>query len=1093
MRLSAWLNASRAAATRARRRPLSQLAHSEALEQRLLLTSPPVSSEIFGTVFSDVDSNGEQGPDEPGLAGWTVYADLNQNAVFDQTLETTVVAATGLPIGIYDQQTSTSIITVPELAGTISRLRVHLNLTHTYDRDLVITLTGRDGTVVTLARNVGGAADHLTNTIFDDAAVLGIQDEIASAPFTGSYRPTEPLARLLGGTAAGEWTLKIEDTAQGDGGQLLSWSLEIETTTPTEPYSITDVDGAYALPYLPDGTYDIRQVPRFGWEPTAPEAGRYTVVIPNDQMPAPLLFGNDSMGAVVAGRQWNDLDGDGMWDTSEPALNGWSIELLDAVTQQVVAQQYTVNYDLNHDETIDPLTESGWYRFEHLPAGTYLVRATQPNGWRQTAPVVVSEPGGEPVVYQPTYSTAAPPTGTKASPVPWYPDLTVDVTSGLLNWYITGNTIRFAQSTPNVGHGPMRIYGGPDQGDGTQLVYQRVYNDQGGYIDYEAGYFEYHPEHNHLHFNGYAVYNLRSVLPDADSDGIPEAGDIVRSGEKTSFCLVDIMQFDPTLPNAAPDVSGCGCEDVQQISVGWADIYGAETEGQEISIAGLPPGQYWLEAVVDPDNHLRETDDTNNTGRVLVTIGAVAGSHQVTVVAEQIISDRNFGSFQQVEVQGRVYRDDNENGQQDGPAEAGLSGRAVFLDLNGDGVLNNPDFGDNIANPFAIEPWAITDKNGDYRLLENSPYTAVQIRLIEQPGEELTTADFPPLTLRSGDVAGPLHFGVLLNSVPVVQLLAASPQWYYPGSAPQTVWDVAEVTDPDGTSFGGGSLLISVLNVAEGDVLEVSDITHDVGPHGHRARRHTRHDEVTFKIANGQIFVNGQKIGQIVAQSGLNGAPLLVTLNHNATAESVEEVLRHVRYSSSSADPVVGTRRIQCVVSDARGGISEPVVTELMVLSRRNNPPLLNLLDAPAIHTGGSQGVAFGIGATITDPEYSLLRARLTIAITQNRQRGDHLQLSFAEHHPYQLRKGKITQDGVLLAKVQTRRKGGELRIQFAKNSTIDQVSEVLRQTQFYGPPSGSPVPNRVIQVELQEGARGEAARDTREIETIPLTPVLYP
>ena len=48
------------------------------IERRLLLTG-----SISGTVFSDYDSDGTQDANEPGLAGWTVYIDANDNNIPD--------------------------------------------------------------------------------------------------------------------------------------------------------------------------------------------------------------------------------------------------------------------------------------------------------------------------------------------------------------------------------------------------------------------------------------------------------------------------------------------------------------------------------------------------------------------------------------------------------------------------------------------------------------------------------------------------------------------------------------------------------------------------------------------------------------------------------------------------------------------------------------------------------------------------------------------------------------------------------------------------------------------------------------------------
>lgn len=54
---------------------------------------------------------------------------------------------------------------------------------------------------------------------------------------------------------------------------------------------------------------------------------------------------------------------------------------------------------------------------------------------------------------------------------------------------------------------------------------------------------------------------------------------------------------------------------VQGISVGWTDVYSSGLAGQQINITGVANGDYWLEVVVDPLNHILETDETNNTSR----------------------------------------------------------------------------------------------------------------------------------------------------------------------------------------------------------------------------------------------------------------------------------------------------------------------------------------------------------------------------------------------------------------------------------------------------------------------------------------------
>src|SRR5688572_3398884 len=58
------------------------LACFEGLESRVLL-----SGAIAGTKFADLDGDGRRDAGEPGLSGWTIYLDLNQNQVFDAATE----------------------------------------------------------------------------------------------------------------------------------------------------------------------------------------------------------------------------------------------------------------------------------------------------------------------------------------------------------------------------------------------------------------------------------------------------------------------------------------------------------------------------------------------------------------------------------------------------------------------------------------------------------------------------------------------------------------------------------------------------------------------------------------------------------------------------------------------------------------------------------------------------------------------------------------------------------------------------------------------------------------------------------------------
>ena len=180
--------------------------------------------------------------------------------------------------------------------------------------------------------------------------------------------------------------------------------------------------------------------------------------------------------------------------------------------------------------------------------------------------------------------------------------------------------LRFSTEVANGGDGPLEIWGGSVSGN-SQQVFQRIYQADGGSRDQLAGEFVYHPGHGHIHFEGFATYDL--VLTDA-------SGNVVASGGKTSFCLINIRQ---PLSDATADAGlvhgrgGNSCGNIQGISTGYSDVYSASLDDQWIDVTDVADGQYYLEITTDPENNIQETDETNNTARVLVTInnGQVTG------------------------------------------------------------------------------------------------------------------------------------------------------------------------------------------------------------------------------------------------------------------------------------------------------------------------------------------------------------------------------------------------------------------------------------------------------------------------------------
>lgn len=106
----------------------------------------------------------------------------------------------------------------------IADINVSLEMTHTFLEDLVITLISPVGTRVALLSNTCGSLNNI-NAVFDDE---GSSISCSGDPaISGTISPVGSLSAFNGESTLGEWTLEIQDTANGDGGSLVAFSMEV--------------------------------------------------------------------------------------------------------------------------------------------------------------------------------------------------------------------------------------------------------------------------------------------------------------------------------------------------------------------------------------------------------------------------------------------------------------------------------------------------------------------------------------------------------------------------------------------------------------------------------------------------------------------------------------------------------------------------------------------------------------------------------------------------------------------------------------------------------------------------------------------------
>ena len=168
---------------------------------------------------------GGKGVNPPGNVPPSRYLFWQNTKVYD-----TLLASTDIPIPI-NQSAETTIVSIlnNNVNKTLLGVKCRINIDHTYDAELSISLIAPSGDEIVLASGVGKDGDNFHNTTFYDYASIPIDDTVNSRPpFTGTFKPIERLWMLNGENSGGVWKLKVVDNGGGDGGMLNNWSLDFK-------------------------------------------------------------------------------------------------------------------------------------------------------------------------------------------------------------------------------------------------------------------------------------------------------------------------------------------------------------------------------------------------------------------------------------------------------------------------------------------------------------------------------------------------------------------------------------------------------------------------------------------------------------------------------------------------------------------------------------------------------------------------------------------------------------------------------------------------------------------------------------------------
>ncbi len=129
---------------------------------------------------------------------------------------------------IPDGGATISTVTVSDGPNSISQVIVAVDISHTANQDLDISIRSPGGTSIDLSTDNGGQADGYSGVTFDDTAGRAAGSFVGvDHPFQGSYIPESSLSAYVGTDANGTWSLEVSDDANGEVGTLNSWTLYV--------------------------------------------------------------------------------------------------------------------------------------------------------------------------------------------------------------------------------------------------------------------------------------------------------------------------------------------------------------------------------------------------------------------------------------------------------------------------------------------------------------------------------------------------------------------------------------------------------------------------------------------------------------------------------------------------------------------------------------------------------------------------------------------------------------------------------------------------------------------------------------------------
>ncbi|MFC7477028.1 SdrD B-like domain-containing protein [Dankookia sp. GCM10030260] len=520
-----------------------------------------------------------------------------------------------------------------------------------------------------------------------------------------------------------------------------------------------------------------------------------------------------TVAAAIGNLVFVDKNGNGIQDSGETGVNGFTVRLLDPGTDAVLATTTTARVGGTDGSYSFTSLVPGQYKLQFLPAGataSYLFSAADA-GADDTRDSDANPASGKTGVYTLTNGT----TDTSVDAGVYLPITIGDTVFEDVN----GNRLQDAGDRPLAGVTVQLLDAANVAIAGRSVVTLA----DGSYSFSGLAPGKYAVQFTRPAGSAYVITGTTSGAAATDSD--PNAGTGITAGKTyasgASDSTIDAGFYLPAAlgDRVWLDTNGNGLQDAGEAGLDGVTIklfsFGTTTQvgatqttsgGGAYGFTGLRPGDYYA-TVTAPAGYLltKATSGAAATDSDPVTTGGVvsASTGKITLTSGQTDLAIDAGAWRPVTIGDRVFEDANLNGRDDG--EPGIAGVAVsLLDASG-AVVTTTTTGATGAYGFSVAP-------GTYRVKVATPAGTIittqdAAGVADTLDSDIDAGGLAPLrTYVSGDADGSIDAG-----------------FWRPASIGDRVW---VDTDGDGVQDAGEAGLAGVtVNLLQGGSLVASQAT----------------------------------------------------------------------------------------------------------------------------------------------------------------------------------------------------------------------------------------------------------------------------